>query len=505
MRFRPILLTLALVLLVHGTAFADGGNIMGDTYVDGQPASGICVDVLDGSNVVASQQSGPPDGDYNIYVATPGWYTVRFSDCGVGYTSTQFSNAQIVSDQDVFGVNAYLSSAGRVAGNLKDNLAAVITGACVRAEDQYGTPLGETTTDGNGNYVLGGLPTGQTKIRFEGCSAGNFVAGTQTADVDAGQTTTGIDAVLARAGTIAGHIQNANGEPLQSICVSGTAGDVELSGAITDSNGNYEIRGVPPTGSYDIRALDCYGLTYIEADATGPVAGTGTATVDFTLPRPGFITGHVRDEAGAGLASICVTATREGDGDKAVARTDRNGYYELNRVRPGTWDLSFNTATAAGAESACDANDDWSSATTMDVVLADGDTLWDVDTTLKHADPPPADPAGGAGPGTGAGGAGGGSGSDGAGAGPTPGGGDGSGAEASGAGGSGPGGSTAHPAGCKAPKLVGLSLAKAKKRIRAAHCKLGKVTRKRSRRHVRRGSILRQRQAGSKVAVTVTK
>jgi Carboxypeptidase regulatory-like domain/PASTA domain len=502
MRFRPIFLTVALFLLLHGTAFADGGNILGTAYVEGQPAADICVDVQDGANTVASQKTNQA-GDYNLYIATPGWYTVQFSDCGVGYTSTQASSVEVIGDQDSPGVDAHLSSAGRVAGNLKDNLAAVLTGACVRAEDQNGNPVGETTTDGNGDYVVGGLPPGQTKLRFEGCSAGNYVPGTESVEVEAGQTTSGIDALLIQAGKIVGHLQNAAGEPLPGICVSGWVGDTELSGAVTNSNGDYEIRGVPPTGNYDLGAWDCYGSTYMGVNKTGPVAGTGTATVDFVLPRPGFITGHVRDDAGAGLASICVTATNAADGDKAVALTDRNGYYELNQLRPGTWDLTFNAAIAEGEESACIASGDWVPATTMGVVLPDGETLWDVDKVLSHA---PAAPRAGAG--SGDGGARGGSGSGGGGE-PAAGGTGGSGAEASGAGGSGPVGSGGHPRGCKVPKLVGLSLAKAKKALAKAGCRLGRVSRKAGRRH---GRVVRQKirrgaakPAGFKVALTVAK
>src|SRR4051794_26972004 len=364
MRFRPLFLVVALFLLIHGTAFADGGNIMGDVYVDGQAASGMCVDVFDSYGNGAASQLTTGDGDYNIYIAQPGNYTVRVSDCGAGYTTTQwYPNAsnqwdaqvvQIISDQDSPNVNGYLSSAGRVTGNVKDNLNAVTTGACVKAEAYNGDVIAETTTDGNGNYALGGLPAGDVRMRFEGCSSGNYVleyydnaldpADATLLTVQSGETQSGIDAVLTQAGKIAGHIQNADGDPLQNICISGSAGGAELAGTVTDSNGNYEIRGVPPTGSYDLGAWDCYGSTYMGVNKTGPVAGTGTASADFTLQRPGFITGHVRDDAGAGLASICVTASNAADGDEAVAQTDRNGYYELNQLRPGTWDLSFNAA-----------------------------------------------------------------------------------------------------------------------------------------------------------------
>jgi hypothetical protein len=65
------------------------------------------------------------------------------------------------------------------------------------------------------------------------------------------------------------------------------------------------------------------------------------------------------------------------------------------------------------------------------------------------------------------------------------------------------------PARCVVPKLIGLSLGRAKLRLVAAHCRLGKVTRKRTRRSSR-GHVLAQklkprtsRPAGTRVALTL--
>ncbi|HEX6712639.1 MAG TPA: carboxypeptidase-like regulatory domain-containing protein [Thermoleophilaceae bacterium] len=518
MPMRALLLTIALMLIVPSAALADGGNITGTVYLDDQPGSGLCVDVFDNyGSAVASQPSGG-GGDYNIYISQPGSYTVRFSDCGAGYATTQWwayaskqedaSTVQIISDADSPGVNGYLSSAGRIAGNVKDTLGAVLTGACVRAEDQNGFTLAETTTDGNGNYALGGLVAGPAQIRFSGCTAGNYVpeyyddapnpsTGTPVM-VATGATKSGIDAVLTPAGRISGRVQNANGEPLPSVCVSGWAGDVELAGAVTDPNGDYVIREVPPAGSYQLSAWDCYGDTYMNDVRSGQLGGVVNQVVSFTLPRPAHITGHVLDEAGAGLAAICVTATS--GGDVAVAQTDQNGYYELNQLRPGSWDLSFNAELPDAEEGACSPNGDWAPATTTAVVVGDAATVTGVDKTLRHPAPDP-DAGHGSDPGQPAGGGN-------AAPGPVVRGGDpaGSGEPIA----SGPSGGDVPrpliaPATCKAPKLVGLTLAKAKKRLRAAHCTLGKVTRKRAGSRAKKRTVLAQRLKRGRIALTVAK
>jgi hypothetical protein len=62
---------------------------------------------------------------------------------------------------------------------------------------------------------------------------------------------------------------------------------------------------------------------------------------------------------------------------------------------------------------------------------------------------------------------------------------------------------------CKVPRLIGLKLRTAKKRLKKAHCKLGQVTRKKAK-HRRHGRIFRQspragvkKSRGTKVAVVV--
>ena len=67
----------------------------------------------------------------------------------------------------------------------------------------------------------------------------------------------------------------------------------------------------------------------------------------------------------------------------------------------------------------------------------------------------------------------------------------------------------AAPARCKVPRLKGLTVAKAKKKLAKAHCKLGKVTRKRVTKKKSKKHVLSQRPqkgsfaAGKKIAVTV--
>lgn len=498
MRIRPLVIALVLMLLVPASALADGGSITGDVYLDGQAAPDMCVAVISGGQTVVASQKTTVDGDYNIYVAQPGSYTVRMDDCGAGFTSTQSYDVEVVSDQDIHNLNAQLTSAGRVTGKLKDDLNAVLTGACVTVESMQGDLLAQTTTDGNGDYAVGGLPPGDVRLKFEGCSAGNYVlefyedahspANAKPVTVNAGETTGGIDSVLVHGGRITGHVQSSTGAPIGGICVAAIVGDLELSPTLTDSNGTYVLTGIPPSGAYTVGANDCTGTnSWLHEEKSGGnvVAPPDATTVDFTMWHPAFITGHVLGD-GSPLASICITAKDTATGEEHHEQTAMNGYYEVNGIHPGTYDLTFSDCKSTG---------DWVTATTTGVVLGDGQTLLDVDKTLAH--PVKADPAAGSEPST------------------TPGADASSPGETPGPGASGGGDHAAPPLpvrGCKVPKLVGMTLAKARKALAKAGCGLGKVSKRRAHRHSRKGKVLKQKAergaakpAGFKVAVTVAK
>ena len=70
---------------------------------------------------------------------------------------------------------------------------------------------------------------------------------------------------------------------------------------------------------------------------------------------------------------------------------------------------------------------------------------------------------------------------------------------------------TSAPKKCIVPKVVGLKLAKAKTKIKKAHCRVGKITKKHSSKK-KKGKVIKQSpragkhlKAGSKVKLTVGK
>src|SRR5690242_9115533 len=93
MRIRPILIALVLMLALPAAASATSvyGSISGTVSLDGHGSANLCATAYDGDTAVgfANTDSG---GDYQLTGLYPAQYTVKFDDCGPGYSTTQWFN-----------------------------------------------------------------------------------------------------------------------------------------------------------------------------------------------------------------------------------------------------------------------------------------------------------------------------------------------------------------------------------------------------------------------------
>ncbi len=149
---------------------------------------------------------------------------------------------------------------------------------------------------------------------------------------------------------------------------SGTGGVGNLTGAVTDvngdavadatvsssgqstkslSNGTYSLSGVPDGYVYIQASAPVHGLTYTGETWTDLVAGQNNHSVDIMVSDSryqGSLQGYVEDDQGNVFIGAKVFI--QGPYGSAMAVTDHNGYYKLNRL-PGN--TSFNvTASFAG-------------------------------------------------------------------------------------------------------------------------------------------------------------
>src|SRR4051794_36876939 len=273
------------------------------------------------------------------------------------------------------------SAAGSLEGNVTNAAATPLQGICVAVYSASSSvfPVDTTATDPAGDYVVGGLTPGEYKLYLHDdlgtCPTGtdSFVgqwwqdrSGFDTADLlvitDAHTTTA--DAVMKQPAGIAGPLQGANGAALEHICVSAVpASAIDPYGppggfAQTNASGDYLMEA--PADQYKVQFYDggfpCNVGKYANqwyhdkpdpasADIVVVASGITTSGIDAVMYAPTRITGHVQDEGGAALDGICVVAnlaaTPNGPGlPPGFARTNPAGDYVMG-IAPGDYKISF--------------------------------------------------------------------------------------------------------------------------------------------------------------------
>jgi YD repeat-containing protein len=150
---------------------------------DGTLVSGAQVRALQGGMVRTTVNSGS-DGRYVFTALTAGLYDISTSASGLG---TALNASVSIPAGVISRLDMSLTSPGTIQGRVtQSNGTTAISGATVLASAGQSS-VGQTATDSNGNYSLGGLGAATYQVQ---ASAGNYVPATQSAPVTAGSSTT---------------------------------------------------------------------------------------------------------------------------------------------------------------------------------------------------------------------------------------------------------------------------------------------------------------------------
>ena len=183
-----------------------------------------------------------------------------------------------------------------------------------------------------------------------------------TLTVLSGQTVFNINARLAMAGSITGHIEDEYGNPLWSqIYVYDYKQKLIASGS-PDENGDYTLERIQP-GNYKLRfrpdwnhAVQWSGgqNSYAEAHPVPVHAGQTSTGIDIQLHEAGYIEGRVTDTSGNPIQGIWVYAYDEstfytGMNTLSGNQTDENGNYTLGRLPTSNIKIWFYTWDADGS------------------------------------------------------------------------------------------------------------------------------------------------------------
>jgi hypothetical protein len=521
--------------LPHDIVLAQGGAISG-TVTDGgaNPLAHICVSVVRNGDAVDSDTTGS-DGKYTVGpVPVAADYKVRFSHCP-SYPApriwlTQWFNGApdastatpvaVTAGNETQDIDATMQPGGHITGTVTDG-ADPVEGICVSASGTGENGSGTAKTGADGAYDISGLASGDYRVYFYDCRLmpafaeqwwnDSTLGPGDPVSVTAPDTHGGIDAVMHPFASISGTVTNGSG-PVEGACVYiYPFGEPDIASfwdyVETDADGNYTIGGLGPADwkiifaacfyksgvfpyqfeAYDDQ-LDAAQATKITLSAGQDLTGIDAVLANDVTPPDTSIaaapsgTIHVTDAHFAyrstePLATFACSITKEGGSAQAVscpaALADPFGNeVTVHNLADGTYTFSVAARDRAG-------NQDASPAAATFTVDAVPDTGGGGDDgggggtgTTTISTPPPATP---------------------------------------------PPVTTPAVAKCVVPKLVGLTLKKAKKALKKAHCRLGKVTKRKAKRvkgkkRPKRGTVVAQRPkprttrlAGSKIALVVAR
>jgi len=356
-----------------------GGTVSGRaTAPGGAGVPNVNVRVYDLSQTEVRSRLTEADGTYSIVGLRTGAYHVYFDTLPAANFISEWYNDRatpaaadlvtIAAGAETANINAQLALGGMISGRVTDPSSAGIAGVDVQVYDPSQVLVRSQATGADGTYAVQGLPTGVYRVYFSTSAAGNYFAewysdkasfaAADAVPVTAGETTSGVDAQLARGGTITGFVRNAQGEGVRNIWVRiRDLADAPIRNVQTNSAGQYFALGLA-TGSYkvlfDPSPLDNFfpqyyngKATFASADVVPVTIGQTTSGISASLVGGGILGGRVTNESGAAISSVKAVLYDLSGTKLAEALTDLNGYYSHQKLASGSYKIEFD-ASAAG-------------------------------------------------------------------------------------------------------------------------------------------------------------
>jgi hypothetical protein len=292
---------------------------LGGTLIDssGAPVAASFVSVASTAGTTFLFTTTDAAGHYLLPIVPAGFYTVTFASAGqVAHNKplTVQGDAFAVTVGSTTTVNEQLVARGTFTGRVTTADGLPAAGIEVFASGANDNKF--ALTDADGKYSMSVFP-GAYKLAFEqSFSTLTEWAPQQTTKaaghlftVDAGGTAT-VDEQLLPTGTLAGHLVDANGQPVPAIVT--IAGNGQTLSAFTN-NGDWQSPAFP--GVYTVR-FDTFGEPFGKQWATGKSTAAAadqltvqigqTTRVDDTLAVPGTVTLTVVDSVtGAPVQNYC--------------------------------------------------------------------------------------------------------------------------------------------------------------------------------------------------------
>jgi protocatechuate 3,4-dioxygenase beta subunit len=314
-------------------------------------------------------------GGYRIIGLATGKYRMFFERCrSRANVLPQQRSVSVRIGHTVSGFDVSLPPGAIATGVVRDVHGNPVSGICV--EFQGKRRFGGGRTGADGTYSVNALQSGSYRISFTGgCgNSGSYapqfyrgesnIAAADRIELTAGRTKGGLNARMQPGATITGNVTDAQGNPVNDVCITFTpVGDLEFgffffSNLTIATHGSYAAANLTP-GLYAVNFGCFFGTRTLarqwfmakadqgSANLVSARAGAVTSGISAALQQGGSIAGTVTNRNGTPLARICVQATAQGSQVLAEnfgpgsAATGKNGGYVLRNLPPGTYVLHF--------------------------------------------------------------------------------------------------------------------------------------------------------------------
>lgn len=325
----------------------------------GAPVEGVGVFISPTAGGFSFNGSSDATGGYTVTDLPAGEYIVRFAPDGAapdllteywdGASDREAAQRlTVVAGETLTGIDASLQVAGSITGTVtRDGDETPVAGATVAVSPVDGSWVPELAwTQEDGSFLVGGLPSGQYTVRFEGPAdsglTGEFwddavdSASATPVTVVAGESAPGIDAGLAQAAVISGQVtREFDGSPVAGVVDIWPLGQMGGQSVTIEADGSYRAEVAPGSYTLRFRPTDSRLFTEFwddastvqEATAITVASGEQRQAVDAELAAGTAITGIVRSD-GEALAGISVMAF-VGDLPVGSATSAEDGSYSL--------------------------------------------------------------------------------------------------------------------------------------------------------------------------------
>ncbi len=339
------------------------GATLSGTVVDetGAPVPGVSVDVLDPVNggwfagastdvVGAFSLSGLPPSDVVLGLSGAGWAPQWYD------SATSFEDATPIDLTTISDVAVTMAERSSISGTVLESAGstpvAEVT-VIVQSDDAFVS----TRTGADGSYAVRGLPPGSYRVQFAPGPdlVGQYFDGVRAwndatlVELGVDEAQTGVDATLASAGSIAGVLLDAAGDPLPNVQVNAESVTLGITGAVTFSaaDGTFLLPGLAgddyvllaylPGG---VRQYYDGALQYADATSVTVQPAENVVGVVFQLVEGGEISGNLVDENGTPVANAQLAVMGLGSTSWWYGSSNATGAFAIRGLPAGSYVLS---------------------------------------------------------------------------------------------------------------------------------------------------------------------